>query len=200
MKWYKKLYSIEPYPDAILHLASFYKMGKGCEVNTRKANFLYQEAFNEGLKNSQLAVELAKCYKNGKCGLEKNITAAPIATRAQGFNPNGKSGDFAYDSNGNLTQDYVGGIEYKEQKMEAIYNDEGRLLAVDLDNNGTRDLFRFEWVLEDHLGSTRVLFRPILQCPKPNRASNYSTKSSLSLRWRNGRQMAANTSHCQSRL
>ena len=62
------------------------------------------------------------------------------------------------DGSNSYTQDYVGGIEYKDQKMEAIYNDEGRLLAVDLDNNGTRDLFRFEWVIRDHLGNTRVMF------------------------------------------
>ena len=62
------------------------------------------------------------------------------------------------DGSNSYTQDYVGGIEYKEQKMEAIYNEEGRLLAVDLDNNGTRDLFRFEWVIRDHLGNTRVMF------------------------------------------
>ena len=153
--------------------------------------------------NCQINIDqLSYTYFPNSNRLQNVADAAPTATRAQGFNPNGKSGDFAYDDNGNLTQDpykdltigynflnlpdvvskasggqlsiaydaagvklrktvvdgsnsytqdYVGGIEYKEQKMEAIYNEEGRLLAVDLDNNGTRDLFRFEWVIRDHL-------------------------------------------------
>lgn len=50
-----------------------------------------------------------------------------------------------------LTQDYLDGIELKNNAVEAIYNEEGRAF----NNAGT---FRYEFVLRDHLGNTRVVF------------------------------------------
>ncbi|PWJ57065.1 RHS repeat-associated protein [Dyadobacter jejuensis] len=50
-----------------------------------------------------------------------------------------------------LTQDYLDGIELKNNTVEAVYNEEGRAF----NNGGT---FRYEYVLRDHLGNTRVVF------------------------------------------
>ncbi|WP_157493018.1 RHS repeat domain-containing protein [Dyadobacter tibetensis] len=50
-----------------------------------------------------------------------------------------------------ITQDYLGGIELKNNVVEAVYNEEGRAF----NNGGT---FRYEYVLRDHLGNTRVVF------------------------------------------
>ncbi len=53
-------------------------------------------------------------------------------------------------------QDYVGGIEYKDQKLAAIYHAEGRI-CFDEETGGERA----EWCLKDHLGNTRVTFSDI---------------------------------------
>ena len=49
------------------------------------------------------------------------------------------------------TKEYVSGIEYKDNAIESIYHEEGRVVP---DGNG----FRYEWMIKDHLGNTRVLF------------------------------------------
>ncbi|WP_131694720.1 hypothetical protein [Dyadobacter tibetensis] len=51
-----------------------------------------------------------------------------------------------------LTQDYLDGIELKNNTVEAVYNEEGRAF----NNGGT---FRYEYVLRDHLGNTRPGWR-----------------------------------------
>jgi len=49
------------------------------------------------------------------------------------------------------TQDYVGGIEYKNEVLEAIYHAEGRVYFED----GTN---RYEYTITDHLGNARLTF------------------------------------------
>ncbi|WP_025762942.1 hypothetical protein [Dyadobacter tibetensis] len=51
-----------------------------------------------------------------------------------------------------LTQDYLDGIELKNNTVEAVYNEEGRAF----NNGGT---FRYEYALRDHLGNTRPGWR-----------------------------------------
>ena len=53
-----------------------------------------------------------------------------------------------------LRQDYLGGIEVKNNKIEAIYNEEGR--AYNTNNDPFQ--WRYEYNLKDHLGNTRVVF------------------------------------------
>ena len=53
-----------------------------------------------------------------------------------------------------LTQDYLGGIEIKNNRLEAIYNEEGR--AYNTNNDPFQ--WRYEYNLKDHLGNTRVSF------------------------------------------
>jgi RHS repeat-associated protein len=50
-----------------------------------------------------------------------------------------------------LTQDYLGRIEIKNNAIVAVYNEEGRAFM----NAGA---FRYEYVLRDHLGNTRLSF------------------------------------------
>jgi RHS repeat-associated protein len=50
------------------------------------------------------------------------------------------------------TQDYVGGIEYKNNVLEAMYHAEGRAYR-----SGTT--WQYEYTLKDHLGNSRVTFR-----------------------------------------
>ncbi len=49
------------------------------------------------------------------------------------------------------TQDYVGGIEYKNEVLEAVYHAEGRVYFED----GTN---RYEYTITDHLGNARLTF------------------------------------------
>ena len=66
---------------------------------------------------------------------------------------------FLYDANGNKlrktvsgsSQDYLGGIEYKNNVVEAIYHEEGRATLQS-------GVWRYEYYLKDHLGNTRVIF------------------------------------------
>jgi len=51
----------------------------------------------------------------------------------------------------NETRDYVNGIEYVNNELEAIYHEQGRIIK----KNGN---FEWQWSLSDHLGNTRVLF------------------------------------------
>lgn len=50
------------------------------------------------------------------------------------------------------TQYYLGGIEYKNDELEAIYHAEGRATEQE---DGT---FQYEYSIRDHLGNTRVTF------------------------------------------
>ena len=49
------------------------------------------------------------------------------------------------------TRDYLNGIEYVNNQLEAIYHEEGRIIK----NNGN---FEWQWILKDHLDNTRLLF------------------------------------------
>ncbi len=74
----------------------------------------------------------------------------------------GNSISFLYDAGGNklrktvsgstnYVQNYVGGIEYKDNVLEAIYHAEGRVTTI----NG---VLKYEFALKDHLGNTRLMF------------------------------------------
>jgi len=54
----------------------------------------------------------------------------------------------------NETREYVGGIEYVNNQLEAIYHEEGRIVK----KNGN---FEWQWHFKDHLGNTRLLFSDI---------------------------------------
>ena len=64
-----------------------------------------------------------------------------------------------YDANGNklrktvsgVSQDYLGGIEYKNNVVEAVYHEEGRATP-------SGSAWQYEYYLKDHLGNTRVIF------------------------------------------
>ncbi len=66
---------------------------------------------------------------------------------------------FPDDANGNklrktvsgISQDYLGGIEYTNGAIDAIYHEEGRATP-----SGTS--WQYEYYLKDHLGNTRVIF------------------------------------------
>jgi RHS repeat-associated protein len=77
---------------------------------------------------------------------------------------NSRSISFLYDAGGNklrktvvqngvtqYKQDYVGGIEYKDNVLESIYHAEGRVTNI---NGG----LKYEYALKDHLGNTRIMF------------------------------------------
>ncbi len=49
------------------------------------------------------------------------------------------------------TQDYVGGIEYRNGALEAIYHAEGRITTIN-------SALRYEYALKDHLGNTRIMY------------------------------------------
>jgi len=53
------------------------------------------------------------------------------------------------------TKDYIGGVEYNNGKIEAIYHGDGRFT---LDANGNQ---KYEYTLKDHLGNTRVSFTDV---------------------------------------
>jgi RHS repeat-associated protein len=72
---------------------------------------------------------------------------------------------FLYDASGNklrktvsggaagssYIQDYVGGIEYKNNVLEAVYHAEGRITMIN-------SSLKYEYALKDHLGNTRIMF------------------------------------------
>ncbi|MGB0522486.1 MAG: DUF6443 domain-containing protein [Flammeovirgaceae bacterium] len=60
-----------------------------------------------------------------------------------------------YDQAGGLQEetDYIGTFIYKDQKLETIQHEEGRVLAVG------NDQYRFEYHYKDHLGNLRLSFR-----------------------------------------
>jgi len=55
------------------------------------------------------------------------------------------------------TSDYIGGIEYKNGTIEAIYHAEGRVVYKRDEDSGTIRLVP-EYYLKDHLGNVRVVF------------------------------------------
>jgi len=57
-------------------------------------------------------------------------------------------------SNSTTTREYINGIEYVDNQLEAIYHNEGRIIK----KNGN---FEWQWTLKDHLGNTRILFSDI---------------------------------------
>lgn len=52
----------------------------------------------------------------------------------------------------NYTQDYLGGIEYRDGVREAIYHAEGRVF-------NDAGINKYEYSIRDHLGNTRLTFR-----------------------------------------
>ncbi len=67
---------------------------------------------------------------------------------------------FLYDANGNklsktvstgVQKDYLGGIEYNNGAVEAVYHEEGRATLQG-------STWQYEYSLKDHLGNTRVIF------------------------------------------
>jgi RHS repeat-associated protein len=79
---------------------------------------------------------------------------------------NSRSITFMYDAGGNKlrktvvqggttpstnVQDYVGGFEYKNSILEAIYHIEGRITTIN-------SVLKYEYALKDHLGNTRIMF------------------------------------------
>ena len=60
-------------------------------------------------------------------------------------------------------QDYLGGIEVKNNRLEAIYNEEGRAYNTSNAAQVYPYTWRYEYNLKDHLGNTRVVF-----CDKNN--------------------------------
>ncbi len=74
----------------------------------------------------------------------------------------GKVIDIVYDAAGNklrktvsgtinYMQDYIGGIEYRGPAMEAVYHGDGRVRYIS-------GVPRYEYVVKDHLGNTRLSF------------------------------------------
>jgi RHS repeat-associated protein len=71
---------------------------------------------------------------------------------------------FLYDAGGNklrktvvnngvvqYVQNYVGGIEYRNNILESIFHSEGRITTIG-------SALKYEYALKDHLGNTRVMF------------------------------------------
>jgi RHS repeat-associated protein len=71
---------------------------------------------------------------------------------------------FLYDAGGNklrktvvnngvlqYTQDYVGGIEYRNSVLESIFHSEGRITSIG-------GVMKYEYAMKDHLGNTRLMF------------------------------------------
>ena len=61
---------------------------------------------------------------------------------------------YEYANNTTNTKDYIGGIEYNNNTIEAVYTDEGRAMP-----NGST--YRYEYTIKDHLGNSRVMFSDI---------------------------------------
>jgi RHS repeat-associated protein len=57
-----------------------------------------------------------------------------------------------------LIQDYLGGIELKNNRLESIYNEEGRAFNTTNATQAYPYTWRREYNLKDHLGNTRVVF------------------------------------------
>ncbi len=78
---------------------------------------------------------------------------------------NGNSVEILYDAAGtklkktvktgatvNYTQEYIGGIEYRDGIREAIYHAEGRVKYT------SPSTTRYEYTIKDHLGNARISF------------------------------------------
>lgn len=83
--------------------------------------------------------------------LPTTISVSGQGTLNYGYNANGVK---LSKSNGTTTREYVNGIEYVDNQLEAIYHNEGRIVK----KNGN---FEWQWALKDHLGNTRILFSDI---------------------------------------
>lgn len=69
------------------------------------------------------------------------------------------------DNPGDVTvRDYVGGMEYKDGLLDAVYHADGRCIPTqnydeyELDGEVTSDYFVYEYTIKDHLGNARVSF------------------------------------------
>jgi RHS repeat-associated protein len=93
---------------------------------------------------------------------------------------NGNKIEFMYDAGGNklrkkvsgttnYVQNYIGGIEYKDGVLEAIYHTEGRIIPI----NG---VMKYEYALKDYLGNTRLMFSDIDGDGKITQATNEVTQ------------------------
>ncbi len=95
-------------------------------------------------------------------GITYNYLNLPITITFTGS----RSITFMYDAGGNklrktvvqggttpstTIQDYVGGFEYKNNVLEAIYHSEGRVTMVN-------SVLKYEYALKDQLGNTRIMF------------------------------------------
>ncbi|MEM6966543.1 MAG: hypothetical protein AAF573_17395 [Bacteroidota bacterium] len=56
----------------------------------------------------------------------------------------------------NYTIYYLGGIEYRNNKLESLYHAEGRV-TFHTDDKG-EETSQYEYYLKDHLGNVRVVF------------------------------------------
>ncbi len=78
---------------------------------------------------------------------------------------NGNSVEIVYDAAGtklkkivktgatvNYTQEYIGGIEYRDTVREAIHTAEGRVFYT------SPTAYRYEYSIKDHLGNARISF------------------------------------------
>jgi hypothetical protein len=62
------------------------------------------------------------------------------------------------------TQDYLNGMELRNNYLEAVYNAEGRVFNTKVNDAAFYPFsLRFEYNLKDHLGNTRITF-----CDKDN--------------------------------
>ena len=59
------------------------------------------------------------------------------------------------------TFEYVGGLVYKDGKVEAYYDPDGRVVANYINGGATLDGFRAEYWHKDHLGNTRLAFSDV---------------------------------------
>lgn len=59
------------------------------------------------------------------------------------------------------TFEYVGGLVYKDEKVEAYYDPDGRVVANYINGGATLDGFRAEYWHKDHLGNSRLAFSDV---------------------------------------
>ncbi len=76
-----------------------------------------------------------------------------------------------YSQNGNLVSktDYVGGMEFENEVLTFISNDEGRIRPL----VGTVTEFKYEYDIKDHLGNVRMTITPDDNVPKILQEDSY---------------------------
>lgn len=57
----------------------------------------------------------------------------------------------------NYTLDYISGVEYRNEELEAVYTEEGRFFVPAAEEGDEPADPRYEFFLKDHLGNTRVV-------------------------------------------